>query len=209
MNSEVGISIITIVLNGELYIEETVKSVINQDLENLEYIIIDGGSTDQTLQLLSQFGRKICKIVSGYDGGIYPAINKGISLCTRELVGIIHCGDILVPGALNSVYHKYIETAADVIYGDIIILEENGMEFIARNYIANHLHLKERMSIFHPAAFVKLSLYRSIGLYNSSFKIAATMIYSCIYFSQDIILSMFRNTWQSLEKEEFLLLSFF
>jgi|AntAceMinimDraft_7_1070363.scaffolds.fasta_scaffold09848_1 glycosyltransferase involved in cell wall biosynthesis len=168
-----GISIITIVLNGKSLIEETIKSVINQNFHALEYIIIDGGSTDGTLEIIEKYKTVINKIVSGQDGGIYQAINKGIALCNYAIVGIIHCGDIYAPGALSKVYTIFKESDADVIYGDIEIKEECENDFIVRNEIANHSLLKNQMSIYHPATFVKLSVYGNIGMYNCNYKIAS------------------------------------
>ena len=168
-----GISIITIVLDGKDSIEETILSVINQDINNLEYIIIDGGSTDGTLDILDKYKNHIYKIVSGKDGGIYQAINKGISYCSYHLVGIIHCGDIYKPNALLKVYNVANQSNADVLYGDLEIKEEYEDGFILRKESANHKRLNNNMSIFHPATFVKLSVYRTIGGYDCDYKIAS------------------------------------
>lgn len=179
-----GISVITIVLNGNSLIEETILSVIKQDNINLEYIIIDGGSTDGTLEIIEKYKGSINKIVSERDGGIYQAINKGISLCSNSLIGLIHCGDRYKSNALSIVYKTYLETDADVLYGDIEIREENENDFILKYLIADHRFLTKRMSIFHPSTFVKLSVYKNLGLYNCDYKTASDYDYFLRLFLQ-------------------------
>jgi glycosyltransferase involved in cell wall biosynthesis len=168
-----GISIITIVLNGKDLIEETILSVITQGINDLEYIVIDGGSSDGTLEILKKYDNQIHKIVSGRDGGIYQAINKGLSHCSYPLIGIIHCGDFYKPGALSRVISVAKEFDTDVLYGNIEIIENRLNSCIKRYEIASHGQLKNHMSIFHPATFVKLSVYRSIGGYDCDYKIAS------------------------------------
>lgn len=168
-----GISIVTIVLNGGKEIEATLLSVINQDFKALEYIIIDGGSTDRTLEIIEKYKSKISKVISGKDGGIYHALNKGISLCNNSIVGAIHCGDTYSKNTLNKVYEAFQETNADIIYGDIEAREDYGDEFILRRLYADHSQLKRNMSIFHPATFIKLSVYRRFGFYDIKYRSAS------------------------------------
>lgn len=169
-----GVSIITIVLNGEKQIEETVESVLSQKGILLEYIIIDGGSTDDTLNRLGKYKSQIDHLVSGKDGGIYQALNKGIALAKYPLIGIIHCGDRYEPEVIAMAYHEFIKTDADVIYGDIKVEEEVSNEASIYQVLkANHLKLIKRMSIFHPATFVKNACYLKHGTYNINYKCAA------------------------------------
>jgi glycosyltransferase involved in cell wall biosynthesis len=168
-----GISIITVVLNSKILIEETILSVINQKNVPIQYIIIDGGSTDGTLEIIEKYKNSISIIISEPDGGIYPAINKGISYCNYPLVGLIHSGDKYKPDALFKVYHAFNETHADVIYGDIEVKQKNGVEFIFLHQVADHKLLKKRMSIFHPSTFVKLSVYQNFGMYNCEYRLAS------------------------------------
>src|SRR5579872_4520766 len=87
------ISIITVCFNSETTIEDTILSVISQDYQNLEYIIIDGNSTDKTLHIINQYSDKISKIISEKDEGIYFALNKGIDRSTGDIIGILHSDD--------------------------------------------------------------------------------------------------------------------
>ncbi len=168
-----GISIVTIVLNGENEIEETILGVLNQNFSNLEYIVIDGGSTDGTMKIIDKYKKNIDKVVSGKDGGIYQAINKGIGLCTHELVGLIHSGDRYEKDVLSTVYKLFKQTDSDVIYGDIIAVERDSQMSIDTILVGNHALLKKRMSTPHPATFIKLAVYKEVRMYNCEYKIAA------------------------------------
>lgn len=187
LNSKNGISIITIVLNGESLIEETIQSVILQKNVDLEYIIIDGGSTDGTLNKISKYQDRIDLVISEPDKGIYHAINKGIHLAKYPYVGLIHCGDCYRTDALSKVYKTFNRTNADVIYGDIEIKEEKYEDFIVSTYLADHKYLKNKMSIFHPSTFVKLSVYKNFGVYNTEYKSAADYEFFLKLFLQNAI----------------------
>ena len=97
------ISIVTITFNSESTVEDTIKSVVSQDYPNLEYIIIDGGSKDGTLEIVDRYRDRIAKVVSEPDKGISDAFNKGIRNATGDIIGIINSDDILLPGALSAV----------------------------------------------------------------------------------------------------------
>lgn len=168
-----GISIVTIVLNQKDLIEQTIKSVLEQSDVDIEYIVIDGGSTDGTVEIIESFRGHIAHFVSGPDGGIYQAINKGISFASYPLVGLIHCGDYYKKDVLKIVYDEFIKTKADVIYGNIEILEAVGHNVISRFPVANHKLLKDKMSVFHPSTFISLKAYREFGLYDTSYRSAA------------------------------------
>ena len=88
------ITVVTVVYNGILTLDATIKSVISQTYSNLEYIVVDGGSTDGTLELLKKYNSQISIIISEKDDGLYDAMNKGIALSTGEWICILNCGDI-------------------------------------------------------------------------------------------------------------------
>lgn len=172
-----GISIITIVLNQKDLIEQTIKSVIEQEDVDIEYIVIDGGSTDGTVEIIKSYSQYINYFVSEPDGGIYQAINKGISFATKPLVGLIHCGDFYEKNVLKIVYNEYLKTKADIIYGNIDIREEVGNNLLSHFPIADHLLLRNKMSIFHPSSFISLETYQKFGLYDVSYRLAADYDY--------------------------------
>ena len=97
------ISIITITFNSEKTLEETIESVLSQNYPNLEYLIIDGGSSDGTLEIVKRYKDKIDFVISEPDRGISDAFNKGIRYATGEIVGIINSDDLLLPDALHKV----------------------------------------------------------------------------------------------------------
>jgi len=121
-NSKILFSIITVVYNNEKLLEETILSVLNQKFKNFEYIIIDGGSTDRTLEIIKKYDNQIDYWISQQDKGIYDAFNKGMSLSRGEFIGIINSDDIYMPNALE-IISKYIKKSnknkIDFIFGSV------------------------------------------------------------------------------------------
>lgn len=172
------VSIITVCYNSEKTIKNTIESVLNQTYDEIEYIIIDGASTDKTCEILKgydkafeeRFGRGI-KLVSEPDNGIYDAMNKGIDLSTGELIGIINSDDSYEPDAVEVAVDNIPVNKSDyVIYGGINRYSENG-KLISREWYS-HEFLDERM-IAHPACFVSKSLYEKYGKYDTKYPSAA------------------------------------
>ena len=107
-NTQPLFSIITVVLNGEKYIERCIKSVLAQKVKNFEYIIVDGKSKDRTMSIIKKYKNKIKKIISKKDRGIYDAFNKGMSLCSGKYICIVNSDDILTKDALM-IIKRYID----------------------------------------------------------------------------------------------------
>jgi len=194
------VTIVTIVLNGKSHIEQTIRSVLNQNYAPIEYIIIDGGSTDGTLSLIEAFTDKIDYFISEPDSGIYDAINKGISLANGSLIGIIHCGDYYETNAVSEAVAGFIKSGADIIYGDISYIEEHHGLTINLIKKSDHHNLKTNMSIFHPATFVHRTCYFQYGLYDLSFRIASDYDYflklflrGVKFYRVDKVLANFRD----------------
>ena len=119
MNNVPKISIITPVFNAQDTIAQTIKSVLSQDYANIEYIIVDGQSTDNTLSIINKLKDERTTVISEKDNGIYDAMNKGISRATGEITGIINADDYYLPGALKTVANTFLETNADIVYGNL------------------------------------------------------------------------------------------
>lgn len=168
---EPKISVITVCYNSAATIERTIKSVLSQDYDNIEYIIIDGNSKDGTQDIIRRYEDKIAYWVSAPDKGIYDAMNKGIHRATGDLIGFLNSDDWYAEGAIKAVAEKYQETGADVIHG-IVTLVAKG-EYVGefgRNPDMNGFFYK--MVIPHPATFVKVN-YIKAQLFDTNFKIAA------------------------------------
>ena len=170
------ISVITVCLNSEKTIEKTINSVINQDYDDYEFIIIDGGSTDKTLKIIDQYKEWITIMVSEKDLGIYDAINKGIKISSGKLISLIHSDDYLHDGqVLSNVASKFKKNLKlDCLIGATLIVKFNTKKVI-RRYSANLFKkwmLYLGISPPHPSSFFKKKIYDNYGLYNVSYKIA-------------------------------------
>jgi len=171
------ISIITICYNSEKTIQDTIESVVNQDYEDIEYIIIDGNSTDGTLAILKQYERQIATIISENDNGLYDAINKGILNATGEVIGLIHADDLLADSTvISKIANVFSTIKIDAIYGDLQYVNQFDTSKVVRNWVSGEytegLFLNGWMPP-HPTFYVKKSCYDDFGKYNLDFTSAA------------------------------------
>jgi|SaaInl8_200m_RNA_FD_contig_111_262007_length_14866_multi_10_in_0_out_0_12 glycosyltransferase involved in cell wall biosynthesis len=165
------ISIITVVYNGEKYLEETILSVINQTYDNVEYIIIDGGSTDGTIDIIKKYNDKIDYWVSEKDDGIYDGMNKGIKLCMGDIIGLINADDWYEKDTISLVIEKYLENNDyDIFHGNINYIDKSQKKYKPKFTYTNMLY--KGMSLYHPTCFVKKSLYND-ELFDSNYKLVA------------------------------------
>lgn len=170
------ISIVTVVFNSQDYLTATIESVINQTYENYEYIIIDGGSTDKTIEIIQQYERHIDHWLSESDRGIYDAMNKGIKLAKGDIIGILNSGDLYSFNALTEVarlYNRQVDRDYLVITGAMNRFDEqSGVNFTqVRSESDLHRDINLGMPINHPATFITKKLYERVGYFNSEFKI--------------------------------------
>lgn len=163
------ISIVTITFNSEKTLEQTILSVINQGYDNLEYIIIDGGSNDGTLEIVNKYRDKIAVFVSEKDEGISDAFNKGIRAATGVIIGIINSDDILSDGALKTIASEY-EPEIDVYRGIMEIWDDiNDKKYVnipAMNFPLN----KNIRAVCHPSTFITKAAYEKWGVYRTNMK---------------------------------------
>lgn len=166
------VSIITPCFNSGNTIEKTILSVLNQTYDNIEYIIIDGQSQDNTLNIINKymehFGERI-KVVSEPDGGIYDAMNKGILLAKGSLIGIVNSDDYYETSTVELAVKKLSGDPYQVIYGLLRCLNK-GKEASVVMY--NHEFINERM-ITHPTCFITKRTYEDFGLYDCKYKSSA------------------------------------
>ena len=167
-------SIITPCFNSEKTIGRTLDSVLNQTLQDFEYIIIDGASTDRTLEIIesyrTSFGNKL-KVISEHDNGIYDAMNKGIQSAKGQIVGILNSDDFYEKNCLEAIARAYMDdNPFQILYGMMRIVDEKGEELAIT--INHHRNMKVEM-INHPASFVTKRLYDEFGVYDTKYKSAA------------------------------------
>ena len=169
------VSLITIAYNSAATIEDTIKSIVAQEYSNIEYIIIDGGSTDNTLSIIEKYKESISTIISEPDKGIYDAMNKGVQNATGDLVGILNSDDIYTD---NKVVSNIVEAIGnkDSIYADLVYVDRDNTDKVTRYWKSG----KYRRGIFkkgwmppHPTFFIKKSCYDQYGIYNLQLKSAA------------------------------------
>jgi glycosyltransferase involved in cell wall biosynthesis len=168
-NDKPLISIVTVVYNGEMYLEETIKSVINQTYDNVEYIIIDGGSTDGTLEIIKKYEKKIDYWVSEKDSGIYDAMNKGIDLVSGKWINFMNAGDGFFDNfILATVFSEYKFENIDVIYGNTqFVYDENTSKISIPKSKCHKYHHQ----FVHQSAFIYTKIQKRYK-FDTTFKIA-------------------------------------
>ena len=159
------VSIVTVCYNSENTIKKTIESVLNQSYENIEYIIVDGASTDDTMKIIRKyeplFGERI-KIISEPDNGIYDAMNKGINRSSGKLIGIINSDDYYELNAVQEVVNAMSMERYQILYGFVRMCKGEEECTIERK---SHKFLKQQM-ISHPASFVTKAIYDDFGLFD-------------------------------------------
>jgi len=171
------ISIITVVYNNAETIIDSIESVLNQTYKNIEYIIVDGGSTDGTVEIVQSYGDKITKFVTEEDEGLYDAMNKGIGLSTGDIVGILNSDDFYKTNdILEIVAREFINKDIDCLYGDLEYVDANNTGKIVRYWKSNPFEdglFEKGWQPAHPTFFIKRECYKKYGVFNLEFKIAA------------------------------------
>lgn len=170
MSESPRVSIVTAVLNGARHLEQTIESVLGQTYRNVEYVIIDGGSTDGTLDIIRQHAGSLAHWESRRDDGLYFAMNDGIARATGDLVGIINSDDWYERDAVQVMVDEYLATDRQtILYGVTRYHDADGPDMIL-SY--DHRKLPSRM-INHPACFVPRSVYARLGTFDTRYRIAA------------------------------------
>lgn len=163
------LSIVTVCYNAALTLEDTIKSVLSQDYDNLQYLIIDGGSKDATLDIVNRYKDYISYFTSEPDKGIYDAMNKAIDKAIGEWIIFMNAGDLFIEGVLNDIFSKTIDPSVDVIYGDTIIKYPFGNKYIKANFFNEN---DTGLPFCHQSALVKTRYMKSF-YFDLSYKIAA------------------------------------
>jgi glycosyltransferase involved in cell wall biosynthesis len=167
------VSIVTVVYNGSGTLRRTIDSVLGQTYENIEYIIVDGGSTDDTIALLREYDDRLAYWISEKDRGIYDAMNKGIALCTGEWVGLINADDWYEPDTVERVIAAVRDAPdANVVHGDIWMRYPNDQRGLKKARKSGFLLKYWEMVLNHPSFFVRRSFYEGRP-FDASLKVSA------------------------------------
>lgn len=161
------VSIITPCLNSEKTIRDTIESVLGQSYQNMEYIIVDGGSTDRTIEIVKEYVPEFAgrlRYISEKDSGIYDAMNKGILQASGSVIGIINSDDWYEPEAVEQAVQCFQDTGADVVYGEIWMIDEKGQ----REYHTWHSPFP-----LHPSTFIRREVYQKYGMFDTGYQISA------------------------------------
>lgn len=170
------ISIITVTYNSAKTISDTLKSISSQDYTDIEHIIVDGNSQDETLQLVREFTH-VSKLISEKDDGIYHAMNKGIKMATGDVIGILNSDDVYArTDVLSKIANLFADKNIKASYGDLQYVKATDMTKVVRSWKSG----KFKPSYFyfgwmppHPTFFVRKEVYEKVGLFNTSLKSAA------------------------------------
>lgn len=177
MSTSLKISIITVAYNSERTIEDTLQSVLNQSYENLEHIIVDGASTDSTLDIVKRFeplyaGR--LRWISKRDNGIYDAINKGIGLATGSVIGLLHSDDLFGDdNTLEKIAAEFEKTDCDGIYGNLTFVDPENIQRVKRVWVAGRGKFEWGWTIPHQTLYLKKEVYEKFGGYRTDMRNAA------------------------------------
>lgn len=185
------VSIITIVYNNELCIQSCIDSVSSQTYKNIEYILIDGGSTDTTNSIIKNNLEKIDCYVSEPDEGLYNALNKAIKLATGDVVGLLHSDDLFFDKDVVNLYVKtFRNKKVDVVYADGLYVERDNINNVKRVYKGEDF-LGSSLNLgwipLHTTIFVKNKLFETHGLYDESYSIAGDYDISLRWFTDEKI----------------------
>lgn len=171
------VSIITVCFNSVDTIEETIISVLSQNYPNLEYIIIDGGSSDGTLDLIDKYSDRIDMILSEPDSGVYDAMNKGIRLASGEVIAMLNSDDIYMrDDAVSRSIDLMCSRQVDIVFSDLVVVDRLKGGRTLRYYDSGAFSpnkMKYGLMPAHPTFFVKKVVYNLVGEYRTDYKIAA------------------------------------
>lgn len=171
------ISIITVVYNNAHVIKSAIDSVLSQTYLNIEYIIVDGKSTDGTIDIINSYGDKIAKFISEPDNGIYDAMNKGLKLATGDVVGILNSDDMYMSqDVIKQVVNVFETNQVQSMFADLVYVRPENLEKAVRYYDSSYFaptKFAYGWMPAHPTFFVKKEAYEKYGYFKTDYKIAA------------------------------------
>ncbi|MCW3089320.1 MAG: glycosyltransferase [Ferruginibacter sp.] len=171
------VTIITVAFNSAAYLEDCIQSVIGQRYHDIEHIIVDGGSTDGTLDIINQYEGNIARWISEKDSGMYDAINKGMKMATGDVIGILNSDDMLATcDVISSIVNSFNRYKVGAVYGDIIYVHPVNTATIHRVWKGdeyNRQKFEYGWMPAHPSFYIRKSLIEKCGYYETHFFTAA------------------------------------
>jgi len=171
------VSVITVVLNNKDYVEASIRSVLAQTYSGIEHIIIDGGSTDGTVDVIRRCNGKISQFINEPDNGIYDAMNKGIRLATGDIIGILNSDDFYADeNAVSEVVKEFEKKKVDSVFADLVFIKRDNPNKIVRYYKSSNFSpdkFRYGWMPAHPTFFAKHSVYKQYGMFRTDYKLAS------------------------------------
>jgi glycosyltransferase involved in cell wall biosynthesis len=184
------VTIITVAFNSEDTIERAVLSVLNQTYTNIEYIIIDGNSNDNSVNILNKYSHKFFKLISENDEGIYDAMNKGLKLATGDIICFLNSDDIYFnENTIIDVVSEFNNNKLDIVFGDVVFFKDD-INKITRYYSSkffNFKMLKYGLMPAHQSIFIKKNIFEKYGNFSVNFKIAGDFDWVARVFKDDFV----------------------
>lgn len=193
------VSIITIVYNNKECISDCIKSVLSQTYSDIEYIVIDGGSTDGTQEVVKVFSDKISYFISEKDNGLYDALNKGIKVATGDVIGILHSDDLFYsPDTVTEVAEAFNAADTDIVYAKGLYVDKNNTAVVKRIYPSKPYrksYLNCGWIPLHTTIYAKRELFEKFGLYDTKYSIASDYEISLRWFKNNAIKTFYLDKW--------------
>lgn len=183
------VTVITVVYNGADTLKRSIESVVGQSYRPIEYIVIDGGSTDGSIEIIKSYENHIDAWVSEPDDGVYDAMNKGIEKANGDIIGLVNADDFYTDGAINTVAQTHADHPDSIIVGAMNRVKPDGSTYTLRrnlsySYLDDTIHYA--MPVNHPATFVPVPVYRRLGTFDSRFQISGDYEFICRCYTQNI-----------------------
>ena len=202
-------SIVTINYNNKVGLEKTIQSVMVQTSKDFEYIIIYGGSTDGSLELIKENAKNLTYWVSEKDNGIYHAMNKGIVQAKGDYLLYLNSGDVLFNNQALHNFGEKVSQETDILFGDLVVEDDKQTVVYEHPDIITFDYFYKGFSITHPSSFIKKGLFNRVGLYSEEFQIIsdwdfftkAVCIYNATYTHIPVIVSVFKSDGISSKPE--------
>jgi len=193
------VSVITIVYNNADCILDCLESVKAQTYDPIEHVVIDGGSSDGTQQIIAPYVKDLGYYISEPDSGLYNALNKGIAKCSGDIIGILHSDDVFYnTKVIASVVRQFKNQKADLVYANGLYVERENPDNIQRIYKSKHFknnYLRLGWIPLHTTIFVKKTVFKTHGLYDESYRITSDYEISLRWFFDSKIKKVFLNQW--------------